>query len=146
MRRLIAASVIMISVVLMGGLITSARAQSGDLKPKLATSADEIIGTWHTGGCVSHNCYVRFEKEGIYREAGSPDLLDTAPHGVSSYRFNGTEMAVSEVSIVRGLPSCSKTIGRYQVQLLEGGNVRIVLIEDPCTRAANLAAEYKPGR
>ena len=146
MRRPIVASVIMIGVVLMGGLLAPAQARSDDLKPKLAASADEIIGTWHTSGCVSHNCYVRFEKEEIYREAGSPDLLDNAPHGVSSYRFNGTEMAVSEVSIVRGLPSCGKIIGRYRVQLLEGGNIRVVLIEDPCMRAANLAAEYKPVR
>jgi hypothetical protein len=37
----------------------------------LATSAEEILGTWHTNGCIMRSCYIRFDKDG-HTESNGP--------------------------------------------------------------------------
>ena len=111
----------------------------------LATSIEEIAGTWFTDKCFASSCYLRFDKDGTSRQAGTLDLLDKQPWAINSHEFKGAEMRVTEVS-VNGVPSSGKVIGRYQVQLLEGGNIRIVVIDDPSPRSGGLPAEYGPVR
>lgn len=107
----------------------------------LATSADEIVGTWHLGGY-----YLRFDSDGTFRQAHALDKLDDQSYAISSYQFEGSEMTITEVS-VSGVPSCGNKNGRYEIQLLESGNIRIVAIKDPCTpRAGEIAGEYEPVR
>jgi hypothetical protein len=108
---------------------------------KLATTAEEVIGTWFAG-----NYYIRFNKDGTFRQAHALDKLESQPYAISSYQFEGTKMVITEVS-VSGVPTCGKKIGSYEVQLLESGNIRIVAIKDQCApRAGELAGEYKPAR
>ncbi|MGA2108177.1 MAG: hypothetical protein ABSH25_11100 [Syntrophorhabdales bacterium] len=39
--------------------------QAEDQTPKMATSIEEIVGTWYTNGCTSPDgCYVRFNADG----------------------------------------------------------------------------------
>ena len=107
----------------------------------LAMSAEEIAGTWHAG-----NYYIRFDKDGTYRQAHALDKLDSRPYAISSYHFEGTKMVTTEVS-VSGVPSCGKKSGSYEIRLLESGNIRIVTIEDQCAgRRGDTAGEYEPVR
>lgn len=144
MKRLLMVSVLCVAMAV-AGRYPLVQAQTGDLKPKLATSIEEIADTYFTNSCVMRGCYARFGKDGTSRQALALDKLDSQPYAICSLEFKGTEMAVTEVS-VSGVPSCGKTIGRYQVQLLEGGNIRIVLIDDPCGRGLDFPGEYKPVR
>jgi hypothetical protein len=107
----------------------------------LATSADEIFGTWHAG-----SYYIRFDGDGTFRQAHALDQLDNQAYAISSYQFEETEMVTQEVS-VSGVPTCGKKTGRYEIQLLENGNIRIVDIKDQCApRAGDTAREYEPVR
>lgn len=107
----------------------------------LATSAENIVGTWVVG-----NYYIRFVKDGTFRQAHALDELASRPYSTSSYKFEGTKMIIAEVS-VSGVPSCGKKIGNYEIQLLESGNIRIVSIKDECEpRARDIAGEYEPVR
>ena len=55
-------------------------------------------------------------------------------------------MVITEVS-VSGVPSCGKKIGRYEIQLLENGNIQIVTINEQCPpRAGDTAGVYEPVR
>ena len=108
----------------------------------LVTSADEIPGTWARAGVF----YIRFDSDGTFRQAHALDQLESQPYAILSYQFEGTEMVTVEVS-VSGVPSCGKKIGRYEIQLLESGNIQIVAIEDQCPpRAGDTAGVYEPVR
>lgn len=107
----------------------------------LATSAEEIAGTW-----VAVNDYIRFDKDGTFRQAHALDQLDSQPYTIGSYQFEGTKTVITEVS-VSGVPTCGKKIGSYEIRLLESGNIRIVTIKDQCTpRAGDIARQYVPVR
>ncbi len=104
----------------------------------LATSAENIIGAWVVG-----NYYIRFDKDGAFRQAHTPDELKRNPYSISSYKFEGTKMIIAEMS-VSGVPTCGKKIGSYEIQLLESGNIRIMPIKDECEpRARDIAGEYE---
>ena len=98
----------------------------------LATSADEILGTW-VGSDVF---YIRFDSDGTYRQAHSLEKLQIEPYAISSYQFERTEIVTTEIS-VSGVPSCGKKIGRYEIQLLENGNIQIIAISEQCPPRAD---------
>lgn len=107
----------------------------------LATSAENIVGTWVVG-----NYYIRFDKDGAFRQARALDELASHPYAITSYQFEDTKMVIKEVS-VSGVPTCGKKIGNYEIQLLKSGNIRIVPIKDECNpRARDIAGEYEPVR
>ena len=106
-----------------------------------ATSTEEIAGTWHAG-----NYYIRFDKDGTFRQADALEKLDSQPYAIITYQFEGTKMVITEVS-VSGVPTCGKKIGNYEIRLLESSNIRIVSIKDQCApRAGDIAGEYEPVR
>jgi len=96
----------------------------------LATSAQEILGTWRAG-----NYYLRFDTDGTFRAAHALDKLDNQPYAIVSYQFEGTKMVIADIS-VSGVPPCGEEIGSYEVRLLESGNMQILLIKDQCTQRA----------
>jgi hypothetical protein len=104
----------------------------------VVTSAEQIIGTW-----LRPSRYRRFDEDGTYRSASSANALDGAPSSITSYRFEGGEMLVTEVT-ANDVPSCGDAVGRYEVRLLESGDLQIVVIEDPChARAGSTAWVYE---
>ena len=108
----------------------------------LATSAEEIVGTWLGAGSF----YIRFDEDGTFRQAHALDKLDSQPYAINSYQFEGTKMVITEVS-VSGVPTCGMKIGSYEIRLLESGNIWIVAIKDQCVpRAWDIAGEYEPVR
>jgi hypothetical protein len=107
----------------------------------LATSAEKIVGTWVRG-----TYYIRFEKDGTFRQAHELDKLDSQPYAITSYLFEGTEMVITEVS-VSGVPTCGKKIGNYEIRFFESGNIQIVAIKDQCApRTGDISGEYEPVR
>ena len=109
----------------------------------LATSAEEIVGTWHkTTGAG----YIRFYEDGAFHQARALDNLDSKPFAICEFRFEGTQMLIKEIS-VSGVPPCGDAIGIYEVRLLEGGKLQIVSIEDKCSpRRGDTATVYEPVR
>ncbi len=106
---------------------------------KLATSADEIIGTWHAG-----DNYIRFDTDGTVRQAKGADKLDSDPYSINSFNFEGTQLTITQIK-ASGVPDCGTAAGSYQIQLLENGSIRIVLTKDLCSaRATDIRGDYKP--
>jgi hypothetical protein len=107
----------------------------------LITSTEDIVGTWHAG-----NYYIRFDKDGTFRQAHALDKLDSQPYTIISYQFEGTKMVITEVS-VSGVPTCGIKTGSYEIRLLESGSIRIEAIKDECTQRRNdISKEYEPVR
>lgn len=105
----------------------------------VVTSAEEIIGTW-----VKDTFYIRFDDDGTFRQAHSAEDLENHPYTINSYRFDGDRMITAELSIF-GVPSCGNRDGRYEIGLLENGNIRIVAIRDACApRRGDTEGEYEP--
>jgi len=108
----------------------------------LATSDDEIVGAWTRAGVF----YIRFDSDDTFRQAHALDQLASQPYAINAYHFEGTELIITTIS-VSGVPSCGTVIGRYEIQLLESGNIRIVAIKDQCApRAGDTAGEFEPVR
>jgi hypothetical protein len=107
----------------------------------LATSAEEIVGTWHDPAG-----YTRFYEDGTFHAARVLDKLDSQPYAINEFRFEGTRMFIKEIS-VSGVPPCGDTTGIYEVRLLEGGKIQIVAIKDKCSpRRGEMATVYEPVR
>jgi len=105
----------------------------------VVTSAEQVLGTWHV-----RTHYLRFDEDGTFREAVGQSALDATPYAIADYRFEDGEMLVTEVA-VSGVPSCGDAGGRYEVRLLEGGDLQLVLLEDSCRdRSGNIARVYAP--
>jgi hypothetical protein len=97
-----------------------------ELVERVATSAEQVVGTWHVG-----TTFLRFDDDGTFRSASSANTLESAPYVINSYRFEDGGMLVGELA-VSGVPSCGDAVGRYRVWLLERGQLQIVAIDDPC--------------
>ena len=93
----------------------------------LATRADDLIGTWRR----SDGLYIRFYDDGTYHVGFSLRDLDSMPAIATTYAFDGSQMRITEISSAVGL-SCGSDVGLYEVRLLEGGGIQIVVINDPC--------------
>lgn len=104
----------------------------------IVTSAEQVLGTWQYLAART-----RFADDGTFRSAWSADTLESAPYAISSYRFEGGEMLVTELE-VDDVPSCGAAVGRYRVWLLESGELQIVAIDDPCpARSGDMTRVYE---
>jgi len=109
-----------------------------ELVERVATSAEQVVGTWHVGTNFLH-----FDKDGTVREAVGRDARDARPYAIHTFRFEAGVMLLAEIA-VSGVPSCGDAAGRYEVRLLAGGRLEIVLLEDPCSdRARNVTRVYE---
>jgi hypothetical protein len=92
----------------------------------------------------SNNFYIRFDSDGTFRQAHAPDQLESQLYVTSTFQFEGTEFTMKEIS-VSGVPSFGEKIGRYEIQLLENGSIRIVEIKDECpSSSGETAGMYDP--
>jgi hypothetical protein len=102
----------------------------------LATSAEQIAGTWMGAGAAADRLYQRFNLDGTYQVARKLESLNNnKPDADSTFRFEGTQFFVTEVSAT-GLPTCSDATGTYQVQLLSNDLIRFVTVQDLCAPRA----------
>jgi hypothetical protein len=106
----------------------------------IVTSAEQVLGTWQYLAAQT-----RFDDDGTFRSAWSANTLERAPYAISSYRFEGGEMLVTELE-VSGFASCGDAVGRYRVWLLESGELQIVAIDDPCpARSGDMTRVFQRG-
>jgi hypothetical protein len=104
----------------------------------LATSAEEILGTWQKGSYT-----IRFDDNGKCSQMG-PYRADGYPYAVNEFSFDGPRMSLKEISLYHALASCGSKVGVFEVRLLESGTIQIVAINDKCAdRAGDVAGEYE---
>ena len=103
--------------------------------PKLASSAEDIAGTWHS---TISRAEIRFSDDGTFIDLPTP----TNP-GTGEFRFEGTRFFWKELDppgsacLLEGAET-----GVYEVELLENGNLKFTVIEDECPGRA----DYLEGR
>ena len=91
--------------------------------PNLANSAEDILGRWS-----SLTLELTFNDDGtsvLYLNAGSPRE--------SEFRFEGTTLIIKEITDLR--ETCVAggfAVAFYEVELLENGNLKFIIIEDEC--------------
>jgi hypothetical protein len=98
--------------------------------PILATSADDIIGIWQLGS-GNFALFFQYAEDGTYRTAQRIlTNLEDSPTQKGQFTLEGglLTLVTSDES-----PLCAGQSGTYEVQLLEGGQIALILKEDQCT-------------
>jgi hypothetical protein len=95
---------------------------------------------WHktTRSFMGGQIYRKFTPDGTYLVGSSPHEIEEGPRVEGEYWFKGNRIAVMDVRAIPGYGMCVEDdqIGTYRVEILDGGNIRFVLVEDPCTARA----------
>ena len=118
MNKQLALSIV-IAVFLLAGCAASG--------PKLASSAEDIAGTWQSS---VHSQETELNEDGTWRS--------TFPSGdvfTGEFRFEGTRLIWKDDSACIEAPT-----GIYEVELLENGNLKWTVIEDECPDRVNYVA------
>ncbi len=104
--------------------------------PALATSASDIVGIWTRLGAGAP-AFLQFEADGAMTYArGKQENLQSQPFAVNEFTFQGMQLLVKPGTSVLADEACANVTGIYEAQLLENGNLRLVVIEDACQRRA----------
>jgi hypothetical protein len=122
MNKLVAGS-IAIAMFLLAGCAASG--------PKLASSAEDIVGTWQS---TIHSGEVQLNEDGTWRSQYPDGGVETG-----EFRFEGTRY-FDKASPGSGCTLIGAQIGIYEVELLESGNLKWILIEDECLTRVNYFA------
>ena len=113
------ASSIVVAMFLLAGCAASG--------PKLASSAEDIAGTWQS---TVSSLVFHFNEDGTWgREF---------PGTGSEFRFEGTRLSLKHV--VAGGACIQYETGIYEIELLENGNLKFTMIEDECLQRVNFLA------
>jgi len=96
--------------------------------PKLASSAEDIVGTWHT---PASSVELQFNEDGTTRikTAQGTDVI-------REFRFEGTRFFSTDIPN-GGCSQIGAQTGIYEVELLENGNLKFTVIEDECPGRVN---------
>jgi len=111
MNKLVTSS-IAIALFLLAGCAASG--------PKLASSAEDIAGTWHS---TTDSGEFQFNEDGTF-------LGGTAFPG--EFRFEGTRFFLTFTGQGNACAQQGAETGIYEVELLENGNLMFTVIEDEC--------------
>ena len=132
MNKLVAGSIAIAMFLIVG---------CGARGPKLASSAEDVAGTWKTTiGATEY----QFNGDGTFVSTGGCCGIDKG-----EYRFEGTRLFLESATSNR-CDSVVDALGTYEVELLENGNLKFTAIEDECLTRAGLfqgrtiAAEWEP--
>jgi len=128
----------MVSSVAIALFLLAGCAASG---PKLASSFEDIAGTWHS---ITSSAEIQFNEDGTVRRR----TAEQTP-GDAGFRFEGTRLILTEIP-GRNCYLIEAPIGIYEVELLENGNLKFTAIEDECATRLNylegalIEAEWEP--
>ncbi len=118
------ASSIVIALFLLAGCATSG--------PRLASSAEDIAGTWHS---TVSSVEVQFNEDGTgHARVGSGSSFD------GEFRFEGTRIIWKTLDQGNDCVRIGAETGIYEVELLENGNLKYIVIEDECLVRVNYLA------
>ena len=113
------ASSIVIALFLLAGCIASG--------PKLASSAEDIAGTWQSS---LTDLRFHFDEDGTYVR----ERVGDHSHTGLELRFEGTRLIWKDDEECTSLGA---ETGIYEVELLENGNLKFTVIEDECLQWVN---------
>ena len=109
---------------------------------RLATSLEDIAGTWV--GTTADRMYQQFNLDGTCYTSVSLEKLNTQPGVESTCAFEADVLVMTDVKVT-GLPSCGGKPGRYQVHLLDNGNIIFTRVFETCApRGRTTAQEHEP--
>jgi len=115
-------------------------------------STEDLIGIWHqTPRNPNHGeVYLQFKEDGTYRVAKwAADRLEDYPNLEGEFWFEGKQLFVKDIAGDPPWDECRRPkqiIGKYEVQVLANGNLKLVKIEDECSGRVKVlpAGEYEP--
>lgn len=106
--------------------------------PVLAQSADEIFGIWQSGS-GNIKLYFQFNPDGTFRVAQRElSNLQEGPTMVGEY---SVEAGLVTLDTNAESALCTGQVGIYEVYLLDGDRISLILKEDPCLIRATTAWE-----
>jgi hypothetical protein len=127
-------------IIILTGLGLLLLVGCGPAEPELATSVEDVSGTW-TPADPGESGYFTIHSDGSL--SCGPTLSVAREFSVcdASVWFEGTEMHLVDQN------DCNAAEGVYEIQLLENGNIKHLLVEDDeaCSRIDFLAGEDREG-
>lgn len=75
--------------------------------------------------------YQRFNEDGTCQLAWVREALDTNPNVQCTYRFEGTQLILTEISTRGSVENCRED-GIYQVEIVGRNKIQFVRVEDTC--------------
>lgn len=110
--------------------------------PADITSAEELAGVWHrtTRTDFGGEVYRQYTEDGIYRMGASLEELETGPRVEGKFWFEGDQIVIQDTFGLAGYDICleGQETGKYDLEVLENGHLRFLLIEDECDERAVL--------
>ena len=129
---------VLVCVVLLLLLSSCGEPQS----PATINSAVELAGVWHrtTRTGFGGEVYRQYTEDGSYRMGSSLEELEAQPRVEGRFWFEDAQIVVQDTA---GLPAYDICVeggktGRYDLEMLENGHIRFVLVEDECADRARL--------
>ena len=120
MNKLVTSS-IAIALFLLAGCAASG--------PKLASSAEDIVGTWKSN---TSSVEIQFNEDGTTRYQFRDGHILNA-----EFRFEGTRFFDIVSNRVNACVVLGVETGIYEIELLENGNLKFTVIEDECPVRVN---------
>ena len=115
MNKLVTSS-IAIALFLLAGCAASG--------PKLASSAEDIPGTWKSN---TSSWEIQFYEDGTFFR----EIVDDHAHDGEEFRFEGTRLILKDEPAGACTREGAET-AVYEVELFENGNLMFTVIEDEC--------------
>jgi len=124
-----------------GLLLLAACGTADELAPGRVPPFVGIAGKIYERQGTSEQFFFYFFEDGTWHGSSNRDLVVERPTVIIEYRFEGTTVFLHETK-----GSCDDNPdATYEIHLLENGNLRFVVIEDPCAQRSSLdGSEFAP--
>jgi hypothetical protein len=114
------------TLVVLAATVALGLAACTGLQPASSSAADDLAGVWYYAGVET---YLQLNEDGRFSFAETQQELEAAPFDAGQFRLEGISLTFitnddSEL--------CAGQIGTYEVELIEAGQLRFELQEDPC--------------
>ena len=134
-----AALIIIVGVAL--AFVTGDGTEVAEVEPGPITSFEDIAGTTYQSQGRDTPSYFHFFEDGTWHVSSNRFLVEKNPLGILETRFEGTKVFLTNIKGACVGPSEAV----YEIELLENGNLQVVLIEDTCTfRSDFFVDEWAP--
>lgn len=111
-------------------------------QPGPITSFEDIAGTTYQSQGPDIPSYFYFFEDGTWHVSSLRSQVEKYPLGILETRFEGTKVFLTSI---RGRCFGPSDGAIYEIELLENGNLQVVLIEDTCTfRSDFFVDEWAP--
>lgn len=115
----------------------------GASEPEKADNIDDIVGTWRRvriGSDSAATDVCKFANDGTYICSFSLEEIERNEGWKGNFWFEGTQYFDQTTDAPGGSSSLCADVGIYEIQLLENGNLKYVLVEDECRDRTSSAA------